>query len=73
MNTLQNELNNTSHIIMGFSQMMESNQDENKKKEYLGKINNGLDKMSTQIKKIRELEKVVVDDKYASKNFIRID
>lgn len=53
--------------------MMESNQDENKKKEYLGKINNGLDKMSTQIKKIRELEKVVVDDKYASKNFIRID
>ncbi len=73
VNTLQNELNNTSHIIMGFSQMMEENQDEIKKQEYLGKINNGLDKMSTQIKKIRELEEIVVDDKYASKNFIRID
>ncbi|TNF31684.1 MAG: hypothetical protein EP319_01410 [Deltaproteobacteria bacterium] len=73
VNTLQNELNNTSHIIMGFSQMMEGNQDESKKKEYLGKINNGLDKMSTQIKKIRELEEVVVDDKYTGKNFIRID
>jgi len=72
VNTPQNELNNTSHVIMGFSQLMQVNQDEEKKQEYLVRINNGLDKMSTQIKKIRELEDIVVDESYEGQNFIRI-
>lgn len=72
VNTLQNELNNTTHVIMGFSQLMQANQDEEKKQEYLVRINNGLDKMSTQIKKIRELEDIVVDESYEGQNFIRI-